>query len=258
MINKTLSIIDYRSIFNSSRIELLNNLIKLNNNNHIDSNNENELLSKIDSLNEEEKESLFRKIFDLSRKIGLEILNETGYLETKQIIKTINELKIPCIDNSFEFDEKTNSAKSTRKTCICNANETSCQYWRESLDGLIMGLGDNERYVRYQSILYGKNDSCVDVIYDSSINDMKWGEIPDEISDSLKKTIKKYQEKAIQIILKGLNEKTLYFQIKDKSDNASGFRRHYVLENFEQIFKKKFPNLNLCEISPRAVIEGEF
>lgn len=258
MINKTLLTINHSYIFKSNRIALLNNFFKLNNSTHIDSNDENELLSKTDSLNEEEKESLFRKIFDLSRKIGLEILEKTEYLTIKETIETINGLKIPCIDDSFKFDEKTKSANSTRKTCICNANETSCQYWRESLDGLIMGLGDNERYVRYQSILFGKNETCVDVIYDSSVNDLKWGEIPFEISSNLKHIIEKYQKKNVEIILKGLNEKNLYFQIKDKDSNLAGFRRKYILENFEETFKKKFPDFNPIEISPRAVIEGEF
>lgn len=62
----------------------------------------------------------------------------------------------------------------------------------------------------------------------------------------------------MEIILKGLNEKTLYFQIKDKDTNLAGFRRKYILENFEERFKKKFPYFNLFEISPRAVIEEGF
>lgn len=257
MIKKVLLTQNHNETFNSSRVTLLANFINLNTE-QISPNNEKELLSKINLLTEEERESLFRKIFDLSRKTGLEILKEKENLNIKETVDIINSLEIPCIKASFEFDEATSSAKSTRETCICNANENSCQYWRESLDGLIMGIGDNERYVRYQSILYGKNDTCVDVIYDSSVSDMRWGEIPFEISIALTPLIEKYQKKDVQIILKGLNEKTLYFQIKDKDSNLSGFRRKYILENFEETFKKKFPNLSIFEISPRAVIEESF
>lgn len=257
MINEVSTIHNHSKAFDSSRMALLTNFIKLNTE-QVELVDEKELLSKINLLTEEERERLFRQIFDLSRKTGLEILKEKERLNIKETVKIINSLKIPCIENSFEFDEATSSAKSTRKTCICSASETSCQYWRESLDGLIMGLGDNERYVRHQSILYGKNDTCVDVIYDSSVSDMRWGEIPSEISMTLTPIIEKYQKKGVEIILKGINEKTLYFQIKDKDSNLAGFRRKYILENFQETFKKKFPDLNIFEISPRAVIEEGF
>lgn len=258
MINKVLITQNHSKTFNSSRIDLLTNFIKLIISSSIKTNDEKESLSKINLLTEEERESLFRKIFDLSRKTGLGILKEYESLNIKETIEIINSLKIPCIEDSFEVNEETKSAKSTRKTCICSANEVSCQYWRESLDGLIMGLGDNERYVRHQSILYGKNNTCIDVIYDSSVSDMRWGEMPSEISMTLTPIIEKYQKKGVEIILKGLNEKTLYFQIKDKNSNIAGFRRKYILENFGETFNKKFPDLNIFEISPRAVIEEGF
>lgn len=194
MINEVLIIHNHSKTFDSNRMALLTNFIKLNTE-QISPTNENELLSKINLLPEKERESLLRKIFDLGRKTGLEILKEKESLNIKETVEIINSLKMPCIENSFEFDESTSSAKSTRKNCICSANETSCQYWREAVDGLVMGLGDNERYVRQQSILYGKNDTCVDVIYDSSISDMRWGEIPSEISITLTPIIEKYKKR---------------------------------------------------------------
>lgn len=256
MSNLSLSNKSYSSNFYSLRESALVDFFEIKNSTK--SEIETETLSTLENISEEKLELLLRKIFDLSRELGLKILAESETLNLEKITEILNSLEIPCIEDSFVFDDKNNFAKSTRNSCLCSANEKSCQYWRESLDGLIMGLGDNERYVRHSSILYGKNPNCSDVIYDSSLNDMRWGEIPLEISNSLNNVIEKYQKKDVQIILKGFNEKTLYFQIKDKDTNLSGFRRKFILENMEATFNKKFPDFKLFEISPRAVIEGEF
>src|SRR5690606_26363948 len=40
-----------------------------------------------------------------------------------------------------------------------------CDWFREAIDGLVMGLGETERYVRHSSLAYG-DEACVDVIYD--------------------------------------------------------------------------------------------
>lgn len=258
MCNLSLYSKSYSSNFYSLRESALVNFFEMKNNTKSEHEIEKKALSNLENISEEKFELLLRKIFDLSREFGLKILAESETLDLEKISGILNLLEIPCIEESFVYDEKNNSAKSIRNNCLCSANEKSCQYWRESIDGLIMGLGDNERYVRHSSILYGKNDNCTDVIYDSSLNDMRWGEIPLEILNSLNNVIEKYQKKDIQIILKGFNEKTLYFQIKDKDTNLSGFRRKFILENMEATFNKKFPDFNLFEISPRAVIEGEF
>jgi hypothetical protein len=221
---------------------------------------ENDFLNSYPDITNEEKDILLRKIFDFSRIFGLEVLkSEKGVLSFEKVVEIIKSLNIGCISGNWEKSQEEDSVTIKRKTCPYNADkELICLYWREALDGLVMGLGDTERYSRHKSLKYGLNDSCVDVIYDSSKIDLSKDKVPAEILKCLEKKEAKLAEKGIKVIPIGFNERTFFYTLKDLNTEISPFRRKYLRESLEKSLEKKFPFIELVEMSPRAVIEGEF
>lgn len=220
---------------------------------------ENEFLNSYQDISKDEQDILLRRIFDFSRIFGLEIFKkEKLSLNLEKIVSIIKNLNIGCVSGDF-IKTSDSSFSVKRKSCPYSADkELICLYWREALDGLIMGLGDSERYSRHKSIKYGLNDSCVDVFYDSEKIDLSKDKVPEEILKCIEKKKIKLAEKGIEVLPLGFSEKTLFYTIKDLKSDLNAFRRRFVRESFEKSFEKKFPFIELFEMSPRAVIEGEF
>ncbi|GIW23081.1 MAG: hypothetical protein KatS3mg068_2088 [Candidatus Sericytochromatia bacterium] len=209
------------------------------------------------SLDKEKEELFLKEIFDLGRVIGLEILKEKDKeLSLKEILDEIYKLNISCFKGDLKIDN--NFIKIERTNCpYTSANYFICLYWREFIDGFIMGIGNKERYSRHASIKYGLNNFCTDIIYYNNDQKYRWSNLPEDVLNFIKLQNKKYSVKNIQIEGVGFNERTLFYKIKDNS-SISSFRKGFIIESFAKEFKKRFPKFNSCEISPRSVIEGDF
>ncbi|MFN8576392.1 MAG: hypothetical protein U0354_06005 [Candidatus Sericytochromatia bacterium] len=231
------------------RLEVLDSFYKSNETNTLNSL----------SLSEEKKEELLRDIFDISRKFGLKFLSENklDYLDIKQFQEILEVLDIPCLSGVWSSDsDKAFSIK--RDKCEYKEKALTCLFWREAIDGLTMGLGDSLRYSRHKSRYFSKDKECVDVIYDSNKINLRWDKVPEDISIKFQPLIEKLNTKQVELNFIGYAEKTIYYKIKDSNENLSGFRRKFLIETIEKFCSEKVPEINLFEISPRAVIEGEF
>ncbi|MFN8671584.1 MAG: hypothetical protein U0457_05780 [Candidatus Sericytochromatia bacterium] len=206
-------------------------------------------------ISTENLETLLRKIFDESRFLGLK-QRKNNILNLEEIISFISSLEIDCFNR--EIQQKDNYLSLEKKDCFYkNQNSYICTYWKEALDGLIMGLGDQERYSRYRSIKYGKNKTCIDAFYYENNRELQYGEVPEKIINFIIRKNKKYSENNLQIKPLGLNENTFFYNIKDSSE-ISPFRKKFIIEAFEKTFRKNFPDFIPFENSPKAVIEEVF
>lgn len=215
------------------------------------------------NLDGESIELLLKKIFDISRLIGLDLRKEyysdkKADPDIKEISSILSFLSIPCLKGSWDINENSGSFIIKRNNCIYKDNPTTCLYWREAIDGLIMGLGDSERYTRHKSKYFSKDDECVDVVYDSNKSNLRWADVPETIIKKLSCIIEKLNKKQIELILVGYTEKTLYYKIKDSNENLSQFRRGFIIKTISTYCFEKLPEIKAVEISPRAVIEGDF
>lgn len=209
-------------------------------------------------LNENKQDLFLRSVFDENRKLGLKIIDETSSLKPDIIINFFESANIPCLAGNWVPLDDNETFILERKKCPCPVNAFACTFWREAADGLMMGLGDTERYVRHKSIIYGNNSSCVDIIYDSKKTDYKWGDVPKEINKAIAPVIEKLSVIDVKLIVEGFSEKTLFYQIKDKNVSLGSLRYKFIDESVRKFFNKNFSYLELVETSPRAVIQGDF
>ncbi len=236
---------------------IFDTLAEFSNSNNL---SEKDLLLKVSSLPENEKDLILRNIFDNCRKYGLGLVSGRNTFKLTEIINELNLSGIDCFSGIWEEYHSKSAYRLTRSGCsyLCLNQGFACLIFREALDGLIMGCGDSERIARHKSIMYGSNDKCVDIIYESDFVDYRWGDVPLDIVIQTEPIIKKFSNKDIDLVLKGFSERTLFYQIKDKNESLKYFRHKFIIESIKKNITQKIPGIELVEISPRAVIEGEF
>lgn len=207
---------------------------------------------------EEIKELLLRGIFDFSRALALSLSKHyhigLQLLDFRELLSTSN---ISCMQGTWETREA--AVVLTRTGCnSCKAlSNFTCYYWREAVNGLVMGLGDQEQHVRHTSVRNGDKD-CVDVFFLENAHNraagIHWAKIPDQKLQDLSaicEAIKiQYQ---VTIEIKGFREGVLHYIVKDSTDGQckTGVT---VTKKFNEAVFKLFPDMKLLDVTPIAVM----
>ncbi|MFZ3228880.1 MAG: hypothetical protein WA160_01655 [Pseudobdellovibrio sp.] len=204
------------------------------------------------------KDELLRGIFDNSRILAMSLSKHLGLsYEVEDFQNLLGQSTVPCFQGQWESRESARIL--SRKGCdaCTSSGKDACDYWREALDGLVMGLGDKERLARHASVRHG-DAACVDVFYSDADGRketlLAWGPLPEHMTASLKLICDEFEAKMkTSIILKGLSEGVLYFEFKSATDMlCSGGQ--LLTSAFLRKIQKKYPGILVHEITPRAVI----
>lgn len=204
------------------------------------------------------KDILLSKIFDNSRLLGRSLSKHLGISFEVQDFQTLLEgSAIPCVQGQWESRKSARILKRSGCAFCAKSGADACDYWREALDGLVMGLGEKERLARHASIRHGDGE-CIDVFYfeteRSKENSMAWGPLPEHMSASLTEICDDFKSKMkISIQIKGLSEGILYFEFKSATDKlCSGGQ--LLASVFQRKVQSSYPGLKIKEITPQAVL----
>lgn len=207
------------------------------------------------------KDTLLRKIFDNSRLLGMSLSKHLGIsFEVQDFQNLLEKSTIPCVQGQWESRESARVLKRSGCNFCTKSGADACDYWREALDGLVMGLGEKERLARHASLRHGDH-ACIDVFYSETVgprdNLMAWGPIPEHMTESLTKICDEFKSKMkTSIDLKGLSEGVLYFEFKSSTDNHCG-GTYLLTSALQSKLLKVYPGLLVQEITPRAVLGAE-
>ena len=210
---------------------------------------------------EKKKSELLRLVFDHSRLLGASLSRSLRLtFELQDFRNTLEQSNISCVLG--KWDSRDSAKTLTRRGCdFCpRAGVDACNYWRESIDGLVMGLGESERYVRHASIRNG-DSACIDVFYLDSDRHSKaslaWGPLPEHMSSALEEICTDFENTMkTPVLLMGINEGVLYFKFKRATDKLCGGGQ-ILGTAFERKVQNKYPGLRTQEITPRAVLGVE-
>lgn len=111
-------------------------------------------------------EKRLRDVFDNSRKLALSASKYFGVtFEIDDFRSLFVAAGVPCAQGIWE--RRDGAAIGTRNGCPMARvkNTHACDWYREAMDGLVMGLGQKERIVRHGSEAYG-DSACVDVLFE--------------------------------------------------------------------------------------------
>ena len=204
------------------------------------------------------KDDLLRAVFDNSRKLSLGFAKRFGLTFEINDLRSLLELSgIPCARGSWT--ERENACVLTRNDCgFCRASGSyACDYWREAMDGLVMGLGEHERFVRHASVRHGDAE-CLDVFFNDTEKNRgdspAWGPVPEHMAVELFETSAYFQRTTgIPLELKGFREGTLFFEFGASTDPLCG-NGGLLSRRFDAMIKEKFPGLAVKDVTPQAVL----
>lgn len=255
---------DFKNRWQSARLNVLkkNAPLKLIVQQSIELMNEKSLLVIALQLNSPDRDQILKQIFDVSRKFAISASRYFGLTwELSDFSEVLPKLGIPCFSVPFEPYKRAYISK--RKGCedFAQLQSFGCDYWRESLDGLVMGLGETERLARHASVGYG-GDECVDVLFTEEVvlpriisdkPQYKFGPITDLIEKELIPVQAYFKKMNIQLNWEGISEGVLYFKMDSTSGPVCGAGGRFMHQDLEKKINKILPQLKVKDASPLAV-----
>jgi hypothetical protein len=210
-----------------------------------DLSDESALLEKVQELPQSEQISLFKDIYEHSRQAGLYIVKQEGdTFSTDKIIAFLNSTDIPCMSGGWNIlNIENNTWNRFRNNCPDTVCRSRCNYWRESVRGLIEGLGDTTKFARHRSIGHG-DIICVDFIYDSEYSDYRFGFITEEIAALFEPLKDELAKHGLKLILDGFSEGILFYRIIDDKGRSTG---QTYQETVQKTVREIMPEIRLVE-----------
>jgi hypothetical protein len=214
---------------------------------------------------EDKKDELLKSVFDLSRQLAS---SASKYFkvsfEIQDLAKVLSQSGSPCVGGQW-FAHKEAYIYS-RKSCsqFNKIGSFVCDYWREACDGLVMGLGEDERFTRHASVGHGDSE-CLDVIFvdkptRSKSNEhgskMKWLPLPEYLKKDLDTVVQRMERLRIKVDFLGYAEGKVFYLIENKEDPTSslcGPGGRYFHEKLKEEVNKMQPDLIIQDAAPLAV-----
>ena len=222
---------------------------------------ENEFLAELDGIEADQFEEFLKSVFLNSRNLGVSYQKSKNLTwEKSDFTDFAKELGSPCLVGTWE--KKTSAHVLSRSGCSGGKSVglRYCQYWREAIDGLVVGISDEVGFVRSCAVSIGE-DSCVDVFFDEESqptdaiwnNPNKWGVLPEDIKADLDFIQLKFGEMKIDLKFLGLSERNLLYKLEPKENLTCGSAGNVYRNYLEKLVKEKLPHYNLKDASPVAV-----
>lgn len=219
----------------------------------------------------EQREALTRFVFDNSRKLGQSVSRYLGVsFELSDLSGLLRAIQVPCVGGQW----RAHNAAFVLERPGCNwgkeLGSLACDYWREALDGLVMGVGENERLARHRS--YGHGDvNCEDVLFveeapaprvigDTEENTTpathRFGAVPPEVAVALGDACARFEAMKVKLLLKGVSEGVLYYELKADEGVLCGAGGKLLHDSLAREMSQRLPHLTARDVAPLAVYGG--
>ena len=177
---------------------------------------QNNELYLLKSLQIEKRDDVLRSVFNNSRKFGQSFVRYHNIvLETSDLRALLPKLKIPCLTGKWYRRDDALVRETTGCFEALKLGSFYCDYWREAIDGLTMGITDDIFFARHASCRHG-DERCLDVWFEENGETTRAsskGALPDWAQQKLAIIADKFHSDGIRVTFEGLSEGVLYCQI---------------------------------------------
>lgn len=225
----------------------------------------------LSAVRDEFRSVVLRKVFDYSRQLGMSASRAFKLsFEIGDFSEILESIELPCFRGKWREHNGTRVLERTGCEAVSLSGGLACDYWREALDGLVMGAGSAERLARHRSRGHG-DDECVDVLFEEEFSlprvigegaakprpeSKKFGPVPTEVADALGVAADRLKKMKIALHVDGVSEGVLYYRLDPEKGVLCGAGGKMIHESFQRELNAKFPNLKLQDASPLAVYGG--
>jgi hypothetical protein len=203
-------------------------------------------------------DTALRGVFENSRKLALSASRHFSIrLELDDFQQLFLAAQLPCALGTWSARPSARVAE--RHGCLHGRGRETrlCDWYREAMDGMVMGLGESERVVRQRSEAYG-DDGCLDVIFDDAPEaaaDWTYAPVPPPLEGHLRTVVQRCAAKGFELSWLGYRAGTLFYKLTPKNSTAPLCRDNArsAHEGVAQAVHELFPTIRLQDSSPLAV-----
>lgn len=203
---------------------------------------------------EADSEASTRKVFENSLQLGV------GYarfhrteLPLDDVPDAVTSSSSPCAQGTWTQVDGEPALRLERAGCPASRlGPAACDYWREAMSGLVLGVTGGVLHSRHRSVGHG-DGACVDVFYLDPESPLHYGPIPDDVAAELEAVVRLARsfDSRVRVEFAGISEGTLYY----RATSAAGPGGVSVTSLVERAVRRRLPGLRLQEVSPRPVLE---
>lgn len=200
---------------------------------------------------ERDSAAVHKRVFENSLRLGWGFTRFYGHeLGLSELPRVLGALDVPCATGAWSTPCE-GALQWERGGCGASGGRKAvCDYWREALDGLVLGLGGGTHHARHASRGAG-NPACVDVLFVDPESPLRYGPIPEEMRSSLDRVVAlaKSFDSRHSLEFVGLSEDVLFYR------ESAAIEGNVSVRSFvERAVQRRFPQLHLQDTSPRPVL----
>ncbi len=199
--------------------------------------------------------SVLRRAFEHSFALGRGFASFHGVeITLDDLPELLPTLDAPCTRGDCTLDHDGASAHLHRSGCeVSPGGPGACDFYREALQGLLLGLSGELLHTRHASRGHG-DGACVDVVYVDPESHLRFGPIPAgmlEVLQGITRMIHAF-DSSQRIEFLGLSESVLYYRLTRDHDSQL-----CATAIVERSVRKRFTGLSAREVSSRPVLKPQ-
>ncbi len=167
----------------------------------------------------------------------------------------LSRLGVACLQGTWRAAETEPALVLERDGCAYGAaGPGPCSYWRDAIDGLVLGITGGIRCARHESQGHG-DARCVDVAYVRPESPLRFGPIPEEQRMALEGARRRVRlfDSSVDVVFHGVLEGVLHYEVK-----ATGCGGNLAVASMvEREIRRRLPGIALQDAAPRSPFDTE-
>jgi hypothetical protein len=206
---------------------------------------------------QKDREGALKQVFTNSLRLGTSFAQyHRVELPLGDLPATLPHLGVPCLAGRYRPCEGEAAYFIERGGCpAAELGKGVCDWWREAIEGLVLGITGGIFYTRHASAGRG-GGVCVGVLYVDPESPLRFGAIPEamrEATESVRRTARAFHT-SLDVEFLGMNEGVLFYRNRRRGCGDTSLN---VQSLVERGIHRHFPGVELREVTERSVLGAD-
>lgn len=206
---------------------------------------------------QEDRGGVLKRVFDNSLRLGVSFARYHGSeIPLGELPAVLPRLGAPCLSGRYRPCEEEPAFFLEQGGCGIEAlGPAACDWWREAIEGLVLGITGGIFYTRHASAGHG-GGVCVGVLYMHPESPLRFGPIPEVMRDAtagVTRTVRAFHS-SLEVEFLGMSEGILFYRIRRRGCGDTPLHAQSLVERG---IHRHFPGVELREVTERSVLGTE-